>query len=144
MVWLIALAFPVFFGAMWVGIVSFLAWASGWYRLGKTYGVDRIPEDFVGRRQQTVTLGHGRFPRVHYRGMLWIGFARDRLMIKPHILFRWAHPPLVIPRDQVRAVERRGLIRRFVAVSTTAHPAISLHLRVQQFDWAGDIQSPDV
>ena len=139
MVWLIILAFPVFFGVMWVGIVSFLSWASGWRTLARVYACE-IPEDFDGKRLLLVTLGRGRFPRVHYRGMLWAEFGEDTLWLKPHVLFRWAHPPLAIPRHVAIVEERRGLLRRFISLRTKADEVISFHMHPRQFGWSEDIE----
>ncbi|QYJ00654.1 hypothetical protein KUV46_15170 [Thalassovita mediterranea] len=134
MVWVIVLAFPVFFGAMWVGIVSFLSWASGWRALARVYQAE-LPETFAGKRLMLVTLGRGRFPRVHYRGMLWAEFGEDTLWLKPHVLFRWAHPPLAIPRNVITLEERKGLLRRYVDLKTRADDKISFHLHPKQVSW---------
>lgn len=123
---------------LWFAIVGFLAWVGGWRTLAKTYGAS-LPERFEGRRLRTVTLGHGRFPRVHYRGVLWSAFEPDRLLLKPHILFRWAQKPLVIPRSDIEAAERKGLLRRFCEMRTSAHPGISFHLPVKHFGWPEDM-----
>ena len=134
MVWLIVLAFPVFFGAMWVGIVSFLSWASGWRTLARVYQAE-LPETFAGKRLMLVTLGRGRFPRVHYRGMLWAEFGEDTLWLKPHILFRWAHPALASPRGVITLDERKGFLRRYVELTTRADEKISFHLHPRQVNW---------
>jgi len=141
MVWLIILAFPAFFGAMWVGIMSFLAWASGWRTLARVYGAE-VPEDFAGKWLIHVTLGRGRFPRVHYRGALLAEFRSDALVLKPQILFRWAHPPLVIPRKVISAREKKGLLRPYLEVRTAADETISFHMYVRQFGWPEDIAGP--
>lgn len=140
MVWLIVLAFPVFFGALWVGIVSFLAWASGWRTLARVYAGE-VPDDFSGKRLIHTTLGRGRFPRVHYRGAIWAEFRADALVLKPHVLFRWAHPPLVIPRKVITAHEKKGLLRRFIVIHTAADEKISFHMYVRQFGWPEDIET---
>ncbi|WP_300395787.1 hypothetical protein [Henriciella sp.] len=123
---------------MWFGIVGFLAWAGGWRNLAKSYG-GALPPDFEGRKLRTVTLGRGRFPRVHYRSVLWAEFETDRLLLKPHVLFRWVHPPLIIPRTDIQAAERKGLLRRFCEIKTRAHPGISFHLPVKHFGWPEDM-----
>ena len=142
MAWIIILAFPVFFGALWVGIVAFLSWASGWRTLARVYQSE-VPEGFDGKRLMLVTLGRGRFPRVHYRGMLWAQFTDDTLWLNPHFLFRWAHPPLAIPRSVVTATEEKGLLRRFIRLGTKADGKISFHLHPRQFGWPEDLVSPD-
>lgn len=124
---------------MWFGIVGFLAWAGGWRCLARCYE-GRPPDGFEGRKLRTVTLGRGRFPRVHYRGVLWACFDADQLILKPHVLFRWAHPPLVIPRGDIEARERKGILRRFCEMKTRAHPGISFHLPVKHFGWPEDMR----
>ncbi|MCZ4298825.1 hypothetical protein [Henriciella marina] len=143
MVWLIVLAFPIFFGAVWVGIVSFLSWASGWRTLARVYQSE-LPETFSGKRLMLVTLGRGRFPRVHYRGMLWAEFGEDALWLKPHILFRWAHPVLAIPRSVITLEERKGLLRRFVELKSRADEEISFHLHPRQVSWIEQNVRPDL
>lgn len=123
---------------MWFGIVGFLAWASGWRRLARTYG-GMLPEGFDGEMLNMATLGRGRFPRVHYRRALEAQFETGQLLLKPHVLFRWAHPPLVIPRTEIEARVRKGLLRKFCEVSTRAHPGIGLHLQIRQFGWPEDL-----
>lgn len=135
---LIALAFPVFFGALWFGIVGFLAWAGGWRALSKAYAAV-LPETFEGRKLSTVTVGRGRFPRVHYRSVLWASFEEDRLLLKPHLLFRWAHPPLAIPRKSLSARERKGILRRFCEVRAAAVPGISIHMPTRHYGWTEDV-----
>jgi hypothetical protein len=72
--------------------------------------------------------------------MLWARFEKDMLLMKPHILFRWAHPPLSIPRHVVTAHEKKGLLRRFIAFHTTADERLSFHMYERQFGWPEDVE----
>lgn len=123
---------------MWFSIVWFLSWVSGWRTLARHYAGE-LPAQFQPRKLRTVTLGRGRFPRAHYRSVLWAEFSDSQLILKPHILFRWAHPPLIIPRADVSARERSGLLRQFCEVSTLAEPGIGLHLPIRDFGWPEEI-----
>ncbi|WP_084398769.1 hypothetical protein [Henriciella aquimarina] len=98
-----------------------------------------MAKGFGGRKMRTVTLGRGRFPRVHYRNTLWMRFDEDRLLIRPHVLFRWAHPPLIIPRAEIEAHVRKGLLRRFAEMKTAADPAIGFHLPIRHYGWPEDL-----
>ena len=69
-------------------------------------------------------------------------FRSDALVLKPQILFRWAHPPLVIPRKVISAREKKGLLRPYLEVRTAADETISFHMYVRQFGWPEDIAGP--
>ena len=67
-----------------------------------------------------------------------------RYQLNPHFLFRWAHPPLAIPRSVVTATEEKGLLRRFIRLGTKADGKISFHLHPRQFGWPEDLVGPDI
>ena len=144
MFWALFVLLPVFLVALWLLIVGFLAYLGGWRRLAKFYRDDDIRAEDVNRSLHSVTLGRWGFPRVHYRNVLKAKFASDRLLIRTHILFRWAHPPLCIPKAHVRAQMRKGYLRRYAEISMQVHPGITFHMPAHEFRWPEVLEQVEV
>ncbi len=90
------LAFPLFFPALWCGVLWLLATLGGWRRLSLTYPARGVPE---GRHytMQSAQLGGW----CNYNGCLNMVVAAEGLHIVPFFLFRIGHPPLFIPWSSI-------------------------------------------
>jgi hypothetical protein len=95
--------FFLLFGALWLGAVAALAWASGWRALAERFRSAR-PVD--GERFRFVTGwigGPKRFP-VQYRGALFITISGEGFLLSMFFPFRLGAPPLFIPWTEVESV----------------------------------------
>ena len=101
--WLIVVilvAFPVFFIAIWSGVLFLLSRIGGWNRLARKYA--------RGDRQPT---GHyvsgvaGRIGFADYNGVLVTYFNKEGFFLDVNPIFRPGHKPLFIPWSEVS--ERR-------------------------------------
>lgn len=92
---LVFVAFVPCFVGGWVVVCLLLARFGGWNALAKRY---RTSEAGTGQlfRFASLALGPGRMP-VTYRGCVAIEIGERGLLIRVLPLFRFGHPPLLIP-----------------------------------------------
>jgi hypothetical protein len=101
-------AFPLFFTAMWLGITGLLAEVGGWGELARLY---REPEGTVRAPAQrfsmaTLDMRRGWFPLpVNYSNCMVVEVAPAGLHLRPWRVFRFRHPPLLIPWSHIEQVE---------------------------------------
>jgi len=93
----LVLGLPALFVAVWVGIVVLLAHLGGWARLARHY---RTFESFGG---EPIRFQFGYLGFVRYKGVLTFGVEAKGLYIATLLLFRPAHPPLVVPWGRLSA-----------------------------------------
>jgi hypothetical protein len=117
--WLIFLLLP----AVWLLIMRFAAWSSGWSRLARTYRATAAPEGERFRWQSA------RFGWADYNGCLTLVVAREGLHLTLCRLFSFGHAPLLIPWSDlhVRRVKATGWFPRVeVAVGEPAAVVLTL------------------
>jgi hypothetical protein len=100
----IALLFPPFFIAMWLGVGAALAEISGWPALARRFRTEQGPP---GRRlrRQVVMLGP-----THESGVTRIITSSAGLYLDASPLFRFRRPPLLLPWSAVRHRSERRLL----------------------------------
>lgn len=94
--------FLICFGGLWLGIVTLLAWLSGWTRVARTY---RAASPAVGGRFTFVsgTVGGGG---VKYRRALTVPIGADGVAVAVSRLLDLRAPPLFIPWTAVAQITR--------------------------------------
>lgn len=101
--WLIVVilvAFPVFFIAIWSGVLFLLSRLAGWHRLAQHYARgDRKPTGHY------VSGSSGKVGFTNYNQMLILHFNQEGFFIEVNPLFKVGHKPLFIPWSEVS--ERR-------------------------------------
>ncbi len=113
---------PIFFVAIWCGVVALLAVVGGWSRLAAVY---RAEGEYAGPiwYMQTARLGFTR-----YKGVLTAGATPEGLYLAVMPLFRIAHPPLWIPWDEIEVIEQAGLLGVSRAFRFAQKPEIILFM----------------
>lgn len=89
---------PLFFVAIWIFVAFMLSRVGGWDRLAESY---RSDQPFFGTRfnLQAAQLRAG----TNYNGCLTFGANHEGLYLRPIVLFRAFHPPLLIPWSEITA-----------------------------------------
>lgn len=93
----ILIAFPVFFGGMWFGVLNLLSATGGWRRLGKRFPA-RVPAQGRG---DSYPMQSGMVGWASYKGVLNIHTTPEGIHLSLFALFRPGHPPLFIPWEEV-------------------------------------------
>lgn len=99
--WLIIPAYPI---ALFLGIAALLSYLGGWSALAKQF---RLMGVFAGVRWK-MQSGHMR-GFAGYNNCLTVGCSPEGLYIAMIPLFRFRHPPLLVPWHEI-AVSRRKII----------------------------------
>ena len=101
----------VYFLIFWCAMLWVVSRFSGWNELAKRYPLENHEADDV----EWHAWDFGRFQLgCGYKGCLWIGFSPEGLFLKtgPDLIFRVAHPPLMIPWRCITPMgQHRGLWR---------------------------------
>ncbi len=123
---IVACNLPAFFAVFWG-----LSLAGGWRRLAADYAAhEKPPGDF--RRFQAVRLRW-----VGYNGCLTIGVCREGLYLAVWPIFRFCHPPLLIPWADLGEIQRRRtFLWTHVRAGVRRPPIVTIDLPVWSFDAA--------
>jgi hypothetical protein len=102
------LGFPAFlllFAAIWGGAMLMISKMGGWRTLARrhTAAPNRSLEGETFRAA-SATMGKGMMP-ANYKGCLVVNFGRTGIYMRPWVMFRFFHPPLLIPWRAVKSVE---------------------------------------
>ena len=94
----------------WIALSILIAQLSGWARLARHYR-DDAPLDGVRFRFQSAGMRYG----TNYSGCLTVGVNRKGFYLAVWFLFRFGHPPLVVPwRDITMTEHKRFFIQQVV------------------------------
>jgi hypothetical protein len=119
--WFIA---PAYFLAIWLLVSAVIAFIGGWATLAKRF---RLNTPFVGQRW-TRQSGQMRWI-AGYGNCLTVGCSSEGLYLAMMPLFRFRHPPLLVPWNEVSVARRRILFFRLVRFSLGPELGIPLYLR---------------
>jgi|SRR6266568_2862029 len=115
---------PAYFLAIWLLVSAVISFIGGWTTLGKRF---RLSKPFVGQRwtgqsgQMRWIAGYGR--------CLTIGCSPEGLYLSTMPLFRFRHPPLLVPWTEISIAQQRILFFRFVRFRLGQELGIPLYLR---------------
>jgi hypothetical protein len=106
---LAVLIVPLFFLLLLLVIPNLIALMSGWKLLALRF---RTQPEFFGQKWswQSAQMRY----RTNYNNCLIVGADQAGLFIQPMIFFRFAHPPLLIPWNEISWHEAQVLWMRFV------------------------------
>lgn len=108
----------ILFVCAWLFISWFIAHAGGWSTLANKYKATCEPPQHL-HNFCSATLNWS----ANYQGVLRIGFLPEGLYLVPFFLFRFAHPPLLIPwSDITEANDSSRWFKRF----SIGNPAIAV------------------
>lgn len=122
-VWIIPL-FPVFFTAMWLLVTGTLSMVGGWSELARHY---RDPGEAPRRssivlRGSSLGLRGGWIPLpTNYNNCVTLTLSGTGLHLRVFFVFRFRHPPLLIPWTRVERVERGTALFFFRTLTVRPH-----------------------
>src|SRR5260370_38204101 len=106
----VAAIFPIYFLCLWFLVAATISFVGGWLSLANAYRT-RVPFNGTKWRMQS---GQMRW-RGNYKNGLALGVSPQGLYLASMFLFRFMHPPLLVPRSGVKVRREEGW--RFGAVT---------------------------
>ncbi len=122
-----AIAFPILFVLLWIGISMLLAMMSGWHMLAGRFACTDKPYGDVRTAGPFFHTVYGRY-WVHYNSVIRMTAASDALYLSVFGPFRAGHPPLRIPWAEIRIVPIQRGLRRLVALSLGNKECVSFRV----------------
>lgn len=101
--WLMAAVFPFLFVGMWFGVIRLIGAVGGWFALAERYAAHNEC------RGETLNFRSASFGLMNYGNCVTFGFADDGLYISLLFPFRFGHPTLRIPWEDLSSKETRRL-----------------------------------
>jgi hypothetical protein len=95
--------FPFFFVGMWV-LVTFIISRVGWSKLADNY---EMIEPFTGQRVGIISAS---INNANYNNSIILKYNEAGLYLKPIILFRLFHKPILIPWKEIKEVRDRNIL----------------------------------
>jgi hypothetical protein len=102
-------------------IISFVG---GWFSLAKVYRT-RVPFEGAKWRMQS---GQMRW-LANYNNVLTIGVSQQGLYLASMFLFRFMHPPLLVPWSEIKVRRKKGWVFETVIFTMGHELAIPLRIR---------------
>ena len=127
--WLII---PFYALVLWLLVSAVTSYVGGWTTLAKRF---RLRKAFVGQRWPRQS-GHMRWI-AGYGNCLTVGCSPEGLYLAMVPLFRFRHPPLLVPWNEVSIARRRILFFHFVRFRVGHELDIPLYLRWKLADRLG-------
>ena len=117
--------FPIFFVCLWLFICAVISYTGGWATLSQFF---RTQFPFPGAKWQ-LQRGQMRFG-VGYNGCLTVGSSPVGLYLAVLSLFRFMHPPLLVPWHEIKVKRStHWLLGEYVTLTLGREAAIPLRIR---------------
>ena len=123
-----SLVFPFFFVGMWVLVLRILSSMSGWTTLAERF---HSPGRFLG---QYYRFRSAKLQAVNFSSSLELGVNHEGLYLRPMILFRLFHKPLLIPWREIRAQSVKRLLFNGYRLTFNSCPGITLEVYSRTFE----------
>ena len=123
---LFAAIFPVYFVTLWFLVATIISFVGGWFSLSKLY---RTQAPFNGAKWRGQS-GQMRW-LTNYNRVLTLGASQEGLYLACVFLFRFMHPPLLIPWSEIKARRKKGWVFEYVTFTMGHELAIPLRIRVK-------------
>jgi hypothetical protein len=121
---ILPLLFPVYFVFLWFIAGASVSFTGGWSTLAKTYRTE-IP--FTGQKW---SMQSGQMNRwMNYNNVLTIGISHEGLYLATMILFRFRHPPLLVPWSDIKVSRSPGWFFKYVTLTMGREADIPLRIR---------------
>src|SRR6185312_608381 len=117
------ITFPLYFASLWLLISAMLSFIAGWATLAKRF---RCANPFTGA---CLTFQSGKMGMTNYSMCLTLGASPQGLYLAVMPPFRFRHPPLLIPWNEISVAPPRGLLFKFVRLGLGRECDIPLRLR---------------
>jgi hypothetical protein len=121
--------FPAYFLSLWLLVSAIISYIGGWTTLAKRF---RVKPPFTGTKW-TGQSGQMRWI-AGYGNCLTVGVSSEGLYFATMPLFRFRHPPLLIPWTEIAVTRRRILFFQFVRFGLGRELDIPLYLRLKLAD----------
>src|ERR1700731_4775744 len=92
-----AVLFPLYFVTIWLMVSTIISVLGGWHLLSKRFRLHEPFNGFVRSEQSAYERWFANYGRC-----LKLGVGPDGLYLATLVLFRFMHPPLLIPWSEVR------------------------------------------
>jgi hypothetical protein len=119
-----ALVFPVYFLFLWLLVAAVVSFIGGWFSLAKVYRT-RVPFNGPKWRMQS---GRMRW-LANYNNVLTMGASQQGLYLASMFLFRFMHPPLLVPWSEITVRRSTGWVFEYVTLTMGHDLAIPLRIR---------------
>jgi hypothetical protein len=121
--------FPLYFLTLWLLVSAIISYIGGWSALARRF---RLIHPFIGTKW---TGQSGQMRGIAgYHNCLTLGCNLEGLYLSTMPLFRFRHPPLLIPWNEISISQRQILFFRFVRLSLGRDLDIPLYLRLKLAD----------
>ena len=127
---LVIVIWPIFFIALWSGVVLLMSLLGGWRRLARRYRTTERPSG--GRSVPYVT---GMVGMSRYKRLLNVTTNERGMFVEIRWIFRMGHPTLFIPWADIRNAHKINLFYwEFIAFDIGNPKVASMRLPSQVFD----------
>ncbi len=113
-----ALIFPIYFLFLWLLAGAVVSFIGGWFSLAQVY---RTQEAFDGAKRR-MQSGQMRW-LANYNNVLTLGVSQQGLYLASMFLFRFMHPPLLIPWSEIKIRRSKAWVFEYVIFTTGHHGA---------------------
>jgi hypothetical protein len=120
----VAVIFPIYFLLLWLLVSTSISFVGGWHSLAEVY---RTPVEFNGQKWG-MQSGQMRW-LANYNNILTIGASPQGLYLASVFLFRFAHPPLLVPWSEIKLQRKKGWVFEYVTFTLGHELAIPLRIR---------------
>jgi hypothetical protein len=120
----LAVIFPIYFLSLWLLVSATISFVGGWFSLAKVY---RTQVKFNGAKWG-MQSGQMRW-LANYNSVLTIGVGPQGLYLASMFLFRFMHPPLLVPWSEIKVQRKKGWVFEYVVFTMGHELAIPLRIR---------------
>jgi hypothetical protein len=118
--------FPIYFLWLWLLVGATISVIGGWFSLAKVYRTE-VAFDGTKWRMQS---GQMRW-LANYNNGLTIGVSQLGLYLASMFLFRFMHPPLLVPWSEIKVRRKTGWVFEYVILTMGHDLAIPLRIRAK-------------
>jgi hypothetical protein len=115
---------PLYLLCLWMLVCTIVSLIGGWFSLAKAY---RTRSAFDGPKWR-MQSGQMRY-LMGYNNVLTIGVSPQGLYLASMFLFRFMHPPLLVPWSEIKVRSKKGWVFEYVTFTLGHELAIPLRIR---------------
>lgn len=120
-------AFFIIFPVFWIGIISLVAYVSGWATLARHYRTyEEAPSGALHWR--SAMIGFARYNHV-----LTVAIDQKRIFLKPFVLFGFSHPPLSIPLSDIKLSRGKMFFIQTINLEVGSPPLTTIKFYKNEF-----------
>ena len=117
---------PIYFLCLWLLVGATISVVGGWFSLAKIYRT-QVASDGTKWKMQS---GQMRW-LANYNNVLTIGVSQQGLYLASMFLFRFMHPPLLVPWGEIKVRRKKGWVFEYVIFTMGHDLAIPLRIRAK-------------